>query len=168
LHNGAWGSILQRERNLLQTNQGVMVASRYLNHGQVILRAMKLSRVVIVMLAFTVALFITTGFLIYEVRQNIAWKMQVENLANYEGKTRARRDFEAGKLRLFVIAGERNDDKFSGTNDGPFEIWYPQYYPDFYPFRFSTEQMITAYNEKMRYFHEHPGKSLVATNATTR
>jgi|HubBroStandDraft_6_1064221.scaffolds.fasta_scaffold301767_2 hypothetical protein len=120
------------------------------------------------MLMFAVAFCITLGFLIHEIQENITWKLQAESAAEYEGVTRASHDFEKGKLRLFVIAGERDADKFSGTNEGPFEIWYPQYYPDLYPFRFSAEQMVARYNERMRYFHEHPAKSLAKTNATTR
>jgi hypothetical protein len=95
------------------------------------------------------------------------WEMQVYGLAGYEGSTRARQDFQAGKLRLFVLAGERSDDKFSGTNDGPFEVWYPQFYPQYYPFRYSTEQMVKFYNDKMRYMHRYPEKFVSATNTTT-
>ena len=90
--------------------------------------------------------------------------MEVQTLADYEGATRAGHDFRTGRLRLFAIAGERNEDKFSGSNDGPFEIWNPQHYPEYYPFRYSTEVMVTNYNGRMRYLHEHPEKALESTN----
>jgi hypothetical protein len=129
---------------------------------------MKISRarfaVIFLALAFTIA----AGFLGYELWQNLMWKMQVETLAGHEGATRARHDLSVGRLRLFVIAGERSDDKYSGTNDGAFEVWYPQYYPQYYPFRYSAEQMVSSYNEKMRYLHEHPEKPLTITNNITK
>jgi hypothetical protein len=113
-----------------------------------------------------VALVTTLSFLIHAVLLNIMWKDEVYGLAGYEGSTRAEHDFRNGKLRLFVIAGERDDDKFSGTNDGPFQVWFPQYYPEFYPMRYSEEQRVEFYNRKMRYMQLHPEKFLDATNST--
>ena len=113
-----------------------------------------------------VALCTSLGFLLHALLLNMMWKEEVHGLAGYEGSTRAEHDFRNGKLRLFVLAGERNDDKFSGTNDGPFQVWFPQYYPEFYPMRYSEEQQVEFYNRKMRYMHQHPGKFLDATNST--
>ena len=127
-------------------------------------RTMKISRASVTTVVLALAFVTAAGFLGYELWQNLMWKMQVETLARYEGATRARHDFQTGRLRFFVIADERSDDKYSGTNDGSFEVWYPQYYPQCYPFCYSTEQMVSSYNEKMRYFHEHPEKSLSTTN----
>jgi hypothetical protein len=121
--------------------------------------ALKIYNVVLI-----IALFTSLGFLVHALWQNLQWKMQVETLAGYEGATRARHDFQAGRLRLFMIVGERSDDKFSGTNDGPFEVWYPQYFPEYYPFRYATTVMVTNYNERMRFLREHPDKSLETTN----
>jgi hypothetical protein len=129
---------------------------------------MKISRATVAIVYFALAFFVAAGFLGYEFLQNQMWKMQVETLAGYEGSTRARHDLSAGRLRLFVIAGERSDDKYSGTNDGAFEVWYPQYYPLYYPFRYSAEQMVSSYNDKMRYLHEHPEKPLTITNNITK
>lgn len=129
---------------------------------------MKISRATVTTVVLALAFVTSAGFLGYELWQNLMWKMQVETLARYEGATRARHDLSAGRLRLFVIAGERSDDKYSGTNDGVFEVWYPQYYPQYYPFRFSDEQMVSSYNEKMRYLHEHPEKTLTITNNITK
>ena len=68
-------------------------------------------------------------------------------------------DFHAGKLRLFELAGERDRPQFSGRHEGPFEIWYPQFYPILgEAHKYSTEQFIEFYNSKMRYMHEHPEK----------
>ena len=114
-----------------------------------------------------VALLTSLGFLARALFENYVWKMEVENLAWYRGVTHARRDFEAGRLRLFVIAGERRGDVFSGTNDGPFGVWFPQYSPDAYPMRYSTEQLVEAYNQRMRYMQAHPERYLPGTNAVT-
>jgi hypothetical protein len=110
----------------------------------------ELIKVFVVVIAFCTL----ASFYVHALWQNYMWKMEVLTLANYEGATRARHDFQAGKLRLFVLGGERDDDKFSGTNEGPFQVWYPQYYPEFYPSRYSKQQMITAYNERMRKLQE--------------
>jgi hypothetical protein len=114
--------------------------------------------------ALAFALFTSLGFLTYVLWQNSEWKQQVYALAAYEGGERASHDYQAGKLRLFVIVGERRDDKYSGTNDGPFEIWYPQYFPDSYPFRYPTEVMVSFYNEDMRLRHEQAEKLPASTN----
>jgi len=111
-----------------------------------------------------IALFTSLGFLVYFGWQTFWWKQEVYGLAGYEGGTRALRDFKSGKLRLFVISDECSRDKFSGTNDGPFEIWFPQYYPDApYPMRYSVELMVRFYDDKMRYMQEHPERFLTTT-----
>jgi hypothetical protein len=125
---------------------------------------LKILKIVIAVLV--AALFTSLGFLVHALWQNSQRKQQVYGLAGYEGGTRALHDYHAGKLRLFVIAGERSDDKYSGTNDGPFEILYPQYFPEYYTFRYPTEMMVTFYNDKMRYMHDHPEKFLTTTNIT--
>jgi len=112
-----------------------------------------------------IALLTSLGFLAHAIWTNFWWEQEVYGLAGYQGATRARHDFQSGRLRLFVIAGERNDDRFSGTNEGPFEIWFPQYYPKPFPMRYSVEQMVHIYNEKMRYMHDHPDKFLSTTNS---
>jgi hypothetical protein len=114
------------------------------------------------------ALFTSLGFLARALSNNFLWKLQVETLALYEGSTRARHDFQSGKLRLFVISGGRSDDRFSGTNDGPYEVWFPQYFPEVRSFRYAAETMVTAYNDRMRYLHEHPERHLGSTNTTAQ
>jgi hypothetical protein len=70
------------------------------------------------------------------------------------------RDYRDGKLRLLVINGERKVERYSGTNDGPFEIWYPECISECYASRYKTEVMVMFYNIRMRY----PEKSLTTTN----
>lgn len=120
----------------------------------------------IVIGVLVVALCTSLGFLIHAVYNNFTWKLLVDGLARYQGSTRARSDFQSGTLRLYVISGGRSDDKFSGTNDGPFEVWFPRYHPEFYPFRYEVEAMVTAYNDRMRYMHAHPERYSVGTNTT--
>ena len=87
------------------------------------------------------------------------WVIQVDGLAKFAGTTSAKNDFEAGKLRLFAFSGERAIDTFSGTNNGPYEIWYSQYFTRdlrYQPFRYSKEQMVKGYNEKMKALYEQP------------
>ncbi|MGZ4961167.1 MAG: hypothetical protein ACXWC8_01305 [Limisphaerales bacterium] len=120
----------------------------------------------IVIAVLLVGLFTSVGFLGHALLENMMWRSEVDSLARYQGSTRARHDFQLGRLRLFVISGERSDDKFSGTNGGPFEIWFPQYFPESSPLRLSTETMVAAYNDRMRYMQQHPERYPFSTNAT--
>jgi hypothetical protein len=113
-------------------------------------------------------LFVTLlGFLGWMTLQNHLWKLEVENLAGYQGRVRAKQDYKAGLIRIFVIMGEREEDKFSGTNDGPFQVWYPLYFPDAYPLRHGTEVMVDAYNKRMKWQVAHPNASTSQTNGVT-
>lgn len=115
-----------------------------------------------------IALATSLGLLAHAAWLDIWWKMEVYGLAGYEGSTRALHDFRHGRLRLFVIAGQRDEDTFSGTNEGPFQIWFPQYYARPYPMKYSMDQEVKFYNEKMRYMHKHPEAFLSATNSRSR
>jgi hypothetical protein len=126
----------------------------------------KTYRVVIVLLF--VALCTALVCLVRALSDNFTWKLQVESLAQYEGSTRARHDFQSGRLRLFVISGGRTDDNYSGTNNGPFEVWFPQYFPEVRPFRYAAETMVTAYNYSMQHMHDHPDRYLTSTNITVK
>jgi hypothetical protein len=111
-----------------------------------------------------VALIAALGFLGRALWQNFMWQMAVSELAGSKGALRASRDFQTGRLRVFVLAGKRTYDQYAGTNDGPFQVWYSQFQPDYYPFRYATEQMVEVYNGRMRYLHLHPDKFIAATN----
>jgi hypothetical protein len=111
----------------------------------------------------TIALFISLGLLInLQFWQNSNWKEEAGYLAGVQGAEAARKDFDAGKLKLFVISGECHEDKYSGSNDGPFEIWTAEYYPAFpYPERYPDEKKVEAYNLRMRSLYKW---SLTHTN----
>lgn len=131
-------------------------------------RTISRARAVVVTMVLVFAFMVVAGFLGYELMQNQEWRMQIDALASYAGATRAKHDFQSGKLRLFVIDGERDDERYSGTNDGPFEVWHPQYFPGAYPSRYATEQTIKAYNEHMRFLREHSKNSFQPTNSPPR
>jgi hypothetical protein len=97
--------------------------------------------------------------------QNSNWKGEINYLAHVQGAEDAKKDFQAGKLKSFVISGECHEDKFSGTNDGPFQVWIAEYFPQStYPERYSIEQKIKAYNLVMRSQYKW---SLTHTNNAT-
>jgi len=110
------------------------------------------------------ALLTSLGFLVHALFQIWWWKQEVWGLDGQVAAYRALDDFRAGKPRLFVISGERDKDTFSGTNDGPFQIWYPQYYTEIYPMQYSMEQQVRFYDDKMRYMQKHPERFLTSTN----
>lgn len=83
--------------------------------------------------------------------KNENWKGQVNSLAQDQGYYEAKEDFQAGKLKKLVISGDREEDKFSGTNDGPFQIWNPIYISSWpYPDRYSVEMEVKGYNLGMQ------------------
>jgi hypothetical protein len=117
-----------------------------------------------VIAVLVVALLVSFHFLMRAFSDNFAWKQCIELSAPADGAMFAHLDFQSDKLRLYMISGERSDDKYSGTNDGPFEIWFPQYSASPYPMRYRVEQWVAGYNRSMRYRHEHPDKFLTTTN----
>lgn len=110
----------------------------------------------IIIATLTIALITSLGFLVHsQLWQNSNWKAEVGSLASIQGYEEADKDFQAGKLKVFVISGECHEDKYSGTNDGPFEVWTAEYYPSFsWPERYSIEEKIEAYNRHMRLKYE--------------
>jgi hypothetical protein len=89
------------------------------------------------------------------------WRDQVYGLEGVVASDQALDDFREGHLRLYCLGGENEKAKYTGTNDGPFEIWVPQFYPSLgRAHRYSTEQFIEFYNRKMQYMHTHPDKFL--------
>lgn len=95
---------------------------------------------------------------------NSWWAGEVHDLAITVGQTRALNDFQQGKVRLFVISDERARDEYSGTNDGPFQIWFSHYWTEIPPQGYSVERQIDAYNREMRDVYEHSNEFLAATN----
>ena len=121
----------------------------------------------IVIAILSVALLTSLGFLCYAFLQNYYWEKTTDMLAVVGAGYRADNDFREGRLRIFVIAGESDTEKFSGTNDGPFEIWIPQYYAKLYPLRYSIEQGVESYNETMRRLHKYHPEPIATTNTNT-
>jgi hypothetical protein len=89
------------------------------------------------------------------------WRDQLFASEGAVASRRALDDFRTGHLRLYTLGSESEQAKFTGTNDGPFEIWIPQFYPSLgVAERYSKEQFVEFYNRKMKYMHEHPEKFL--------
>jgi hypothetical protein len=87
------------------------------------------------------------------------WRDQLYASEGAVASRRALDDFHDGHLRLYTLGGENEKAKYTGTNDGPFEIWVPHFYPSLgRAHRYSTEQFIEFYNRKMRYMQAHPGE----------
>jgi hypothetical protein len=107
-------------------------------------------KIIISLLA--IALVVSFVFLIYShLWENSNWKDEVNSFATNQGYEKAKQDFQAGKLKKLVISGDHEEDKFSGTNDGPFEIWNPIYKSSWpYPWRYSVEMEVTGYNLGMQ------------------
>jgi hypothetical protein len=112
----------------------------------------------------TIALIALFGFLIYSrLWQYSLWKEMVASLASEQGYQQAEKDFQAGKLKILLISGDCREDKYSGTNYGPFEVWTVEYDPSaFYQYRYSVEKKVEYYNLHMRSKYEW---SLTHTNS---
>jgi hypothetical protein len=102
-------------------------------------------------------------FLIYsQLWENSNWKDEVNSYATTQGYEKAKQDFQAGKFKKLVISGDHEEDKFSGTYDGPFEVWNPAYKSSWpYPWRYSIEMEVKGYDLGMRSKYEW---SLTHTN----
>jgi len=112
-----------------------------------------------------IALITSLGFLGRALWRNSGWEQEAYGLAGMVATQEAMEDFRQGRLRLRVLQGENEYLRYAGSNDGPFEIWIPQFYPSLgYPHRISVEQQAEFYNRKMRYMHQHPGKFAAVTN----
>jgi hypothetical protein len=122
-------------------------------------RALKL-----IIASLSVALIATSGWLVHsQLWQNSNWRGETGSLAGLKGYREADKDFHAGKRQVFVISGECPEDRFSGTNDGPFAVWNPCFYPSWpYPDRYATEKQIESYNRHMRLMYD---RSLNSTNS---
>jgi hypothetical protein len=85
------------------------------------------------------------------------WRDQVYGSTGALASRQALDDFRQGRLRLYQLAGESNAAKYTGTNEGPFEVWVADFYPSLgRAHRYAKEQFVEFYNRKMRYMHEHP------------
>lgn len=106
----------------------------------------------LIIVIVTITLITSLSFLIHSLFwQNSNLKAEVGSLASIQGCEEADKDFQAGRLKVFVISGECHEDRFSGTNDGPFEVWITSYFPSLpQPHRYSTGKKIEAYNFRMR------------------
>lgn len=128
---------------------------------------MKISAGKIIVYGLLVMLTTCAVFVGYTLWQTQLWKDEVGGLAGYQGATRAKEDFKAGKLRLFFV-----DDEHSGgsaqihTNDGPFKM--EAFSAGFdYPSRYAAIRLVKAYNKRMRAMYEHPDRWIL-TNADGR
>lgn len=118
-----------------------------------------LKALTILVAVLTVALLASLGFLGRALWRNHMWETEAYGMTGLIATEQAMKDFGQGQLRLLALAGENDELKYSGTKEGPFEIWNPQFYPSLgYPHRFVHEKYVEFYNRKMRYMHEHPEK----------
>jgi len=103
---------------------------------------------------------IATGFLIraeWQIHGVGGWQNEVFALTGMVASNRAAHDFSDGKVRLLKLDGERNDWRYTGENDGPFEVWNPQFDPSLgVAHRYSTEQYVRFYNQAMKSVYEQP------------
>ena len=128
---------------------------------------MKAPKILVAVLV--IALITSLGLLGRALWRNYWWEQESYGLAGMVASKQAMEDFRQGRLRLRVLQGENKQLRYSGSNDGPFEIWIPHFYPSLgYPHRFSTVQQVEFYNRKMRYMHEHPEKFGAQTNTEAK
>ncbi|HTY86559.1 MAG TPA: hypothetical protein VMB80_03765 [Candidatus Acidoferrum sp.] len=99
------------------------------------------------------------GWSYWQIYHMGGWRDEVYELVGVTASTQAMDDYQEGHLRLYTLGGESEKPKYTGTNDGPFEVWIPQFYPSLgHAHRYATEQFIEFYNRKMHYMNAHPDK----------
>lgn len=124
---------------------------------------------VILIACLTAALLTSLVFLGRALWRNYWWEMEAYGLAGMVATREAMTDFSKGRLRLRAVQGENEQLRYSGSNDGPFEIWIPHFYPSLgYPHRFSTERQVEFYNRKMRHMLDNPEEFSAKTTSLER
>jgi hypothetical protein len=115
----------------------------------------------IIIVALVILLCISVLLLGRAYWQIYGYRQEIFGLSGMVASEQALADFRNGKLRLLKLNGENDRPKFSGQKDGPYEIWYPQYYPVLgVAHTFATQQYIEFYNRKMENMYKHPEKFL--------
>ena len=105
----------------------------------------------------TLAAFAAIAKLSWQINAPGGWRDELYGQVGANATTRAMSDFRRGQLRLFHLGGESDKDHFTGTMDGPFEVWTPSFYPSLgEAHRYAKEHYVEFYNRKMRYMHSRP------------
>jgi hypothetical protein len=117
------------------------------------------STVLVVLIGSLLVSLYATGWAFWQIYWIGGWRDQVYGLIGRSATVRAMDDFKQGHLRIYVFGGDNELHRYTGTNEGPFEIWIPPFSSEFAsPERYATEQFIIFYNRKMRYMHTRPDR----------
>jgi hypothetical protein len=119
------------------------------------------SRNTLIAIAITGVLCLSSLFLIgwavWQIYGIGGWRDEVYALSGANAAQQAMDDFRQNKLRLYILGHATDRHQFTGTNDGPFELWIPSFHPALgSAHRYSTEEFVKSYNRKMLYMHSHP------------
>jgi hypothetical protein len=99
---------------------------------------------------------ITATFLVRYIWRNWTWELQMSGQAGYGATLKAISDFRSGELRIYRVVPDGRIE-FTGQMDGEFEVWnWPSYAEGGYPFKYTAEQFVRAYNSRMRNMVAHP------------
>lgn len=99
------------------------------------------------------------AFLYWQIHGPFGWRDEVFVQTSTRATLEAMSKFRSGELRLYSIDPTDGDRHYTGTSEGPFEIWRPDFDPeiDNAPARrFGLETYVESYNRKMRYMLAHP------------
>jgi len=100
-----------------------------------------------------------SGWAIFQIYGVGGWRDEVHGLSGANAAQQAMADFRQSKHRLYIFGPANDRRRFTGSNNGPFEIWMPAYHPKLgSAHRYSTEQFVEFYNRKMLYMHSHSNK----------
>jgi hypothetical protein len=119
-----------------------------------------------VAIGFAVAFMVSLVFAWHLESEKNDWKDVALGDEASTGIEQAIQDFQARRIRLYVISGQNNIPKYSGTNSGPFQIWFPVWYAKPNPVRIAIEQKLNFYNKKMVELYTNREKKLSAPAPT--
>jgi hypothetical protein len=99
---------------------------------------------------------ITATLLVRHIWRNQIWEQQMFGQAKYGATLQAISDFRSGKLRIYRVVPDGRVE-FTSQMDGKFEVWnWPSNAAGGYPFEYTAEQFVNAYNSRMRNMVANP------------
>lgn len=76
--------------------------------------------------------------------------------ATYSATLQAISHFRSGELRIYRVVPD-GPIEFTNQMDGEFELWnWPSHAEGGYPFAYTAEQYVSAYNSRIRDMVAHP------------
>jgi hypothetical protein len=100
--------------------------------------------------AFLLSSVFFNAYICWQIYGTAGWRERVLASVRTEASREASDDFREKHFRLYRLGEAADTARYTGTNDGPFEIWNVAFFPSFGSVEhYSAEKFIECYNEDM-------------------